>query len=252
MSLSWLEDLTLFIHPAHVSLQRRGWRGGSERWSAMALPASANEAAWQPALVAGQSLLAGHARQGNRLHIVVADPFVRYVVLPWSEAVVGSKARLAMARALFRHSLGDAADQLAIALDRPVFGGNGLAAGLPQDLLLALRQTAKASRLRLRSIQPRLQAELAGAGKTLDDGYLVLPDAGWLTLLGVSRGYPCLVRNHRAGSSVADELQGLLAAESSAVAIRKLQVFTEQPWPQQLGDWQLECRLPLVRGAAHA
>lgn len=252
MSLSWLENLTLFIHPAGVSLQRRGWRGPVERWSAPVLPASAEQTAWQPALAAAQSLLAGHARPGNRLHIVIADPFVRYVVLPWSDAVVGPKARLAMARALFRHSLGDAAGQLAIALDRAVFGGNGLAAGLPQDLLLALRQAAKTGKLRLGSIQPRLLAELAAARKTLDDGYVVLPDAGWLTLLGVSRGSPCLVRNHRAGGPVADEVHGLLAAEPSAVAVRKLQVFTDQPWPEQLGDWQVESRQPAVSGDAHA
>ena len=252
MSLSWLEDLTLFIHPAQVILQRRGWRGASERWSAEVLPASSGEAAWQPSLSAGQSLLAAHARPGNRLHVVVADPFVRYVVLPWSETVVGSKARLAMARALFRHSLGDTADQLAIALDRPVFGGNGLAAGLPQDLLLALRQAAQAGKLRLHGTQPRLQAELKAARKTLDDGYVVLPDSGWLTLLGISRGNPCLVRNHRAGGQVADELHGCLAAEPSAVAIRKLQVFTDQPWPATLADWQIDIRQPLWGGGSHA
>lgn len=252
MSLSWLEDLTLFIHPAQVSLQRQGWRGASERWSATVVPASTSEAAWQPALVAAHSLLADHARSGNRLRVVVADPFVRYVVVPSSEVVVSPTARLAMARALFRHSLGDAAELLAIALDRPAFGSNGLAAGLPQDLLLALRQAAKLGKLRLHAIQPRLQVELAAARKTLDDGYVVLSDTGWLTLLGVSRGSPCLVRNHRVGGSVADELQGLLAAESSALAVRKLHVFSDQPWPQQLGDWLVDCRQPSLSGAAHA
>lgn len=252
MSLSWLEEVTLFVHPAQVSLLRRGWRGTVESWSAPVLPANASEAAWQPAWVAAQSLLAGHARPGNRLRVVVADHFVRYVVLPWSEAVVAPKARLAMAGALFRHSLGDAANHLSIALDRPVLGGNGLAAALPQDLLLALRQAAKAGKLHLRSIQPRLQAELAAARMTLDDGYVVLPDAGWLTLLGVSRGNPCLVRNHRVGTEVTGELLGLLAAESSAVSVRKLQVFSDQPWPQQLHDWQVDCRPPLLSGAAHA
>lgn len=252
MSLSWLDSLTLFIHPAHVGLERRNWRGASQSHAATVLPAATGEAPWQAAWEAAQALLASHARPGSRLRVVVADQFVRYAVLPWSEAVVGQAARLAMAGALLRQGLGDAAGQLDIALDRAVFGSNGLAAGLPRPLLLAIRQAARAGRLRLQSIQPRLVVELAACRDSLNDGYVVLPEEGWLTLLGVRRGSPCLLRNHRASRPAGDELAGLLAAETSAVDSKKLQILSRQPWPPNLGDWQVACRPPLMLGGGHA
>ncbi|KXB31756.1 hypothetical protein AT959_05230 [Dechloromonas denitrificans] len=252
MSPSWLDNLTLFIHPAGVRLERRGWRGASQTYATTAPLPSAEQASWQPALAEAQVQLASHARPGSCLRVVLADQFVRYAVLPWSETVVGQQARLAMARALLRHSLGEAAERLDIALDRAVFGSNGVAAGLPQALLLALRQAAKAAKLRLTSIQPRLNVELAACRDTLNDGYIVLPDDGWLTLLGVHQGSPCLLRNHRSAEPASDELPGLLATESSAVEIKKLQVFSQQQWPPTLGDWQVECRLPMFAGVAHA
>lgn len=252
MSPSWLENLTLLIHPAGVTLERRGWRGARETHAMPVLLPSAEQPSWQPAVAGAQALLASHARPGNSLRVVLADQFVRYAVLPWSETIMGQGARQAMARALLRHTLGEAADRLDIALDRVVFGYNGVAAGVPQELLLALRQTAQAAKLRLSSIQPRLNAELAAGRATLNDGYIVLPDEGWLTLLGVRQGSPCLLRNHRSAGPASDELPGLLAAESSAVGVRKLQVFSQQQWPQTLGDWQVECCLPLINRAAHA
>lgn len=252
MSPSWLENLTLFIHPAGVRLERRDWRGARQTHATTVPLPSAGQASWQPALAEAQALLTSHARPGNRLRVVLADQFVRYAVLPWSETVVGQRARAATARALLHHSLGEAAERLDIALDRAVFGSNGVAAGLPQELLLALRQVAQAAKLRLTSIQPRLNAELAACRDTLNDGYIVLPDDGWLTLLGIRQGSPCLLRNHRSAGQAGDELPGLLAAESSAVAVKKLQVFSQQQWPKMLGDWQVDCRLPQLAGVAHA
>ena len=121
--------------------------------------------------------------------------------------------------ALLKHALGERADRLDIALDRPAFGKNGIAAGIDKNLLAGLRAMAKARRLRLSSLQPRLIAELAAHRQQLDDGWFACLDQGWLTLAGLRDGDVASLRNHRASTAdpaiLAGELSGLLAAETA-------------------------------------
>ena len=201
---------------------------------------------------------------GGRLRVVVANHFVRFALLPWSERVLGDKARRAVARALLQHNLGEAAARLDIALDRAAFGLNGLAAGIDRELLDGLRRIARERRLRLAAIQPQLTAELAAARRMLDDGCVVISEPGWLTLAGLRHGDLCLLRNHRAAATPAGqagELLAMLAADfpapmaataDPAVDRKILRIFTTDPWPENLGDWQVECHAPLAAGVGGA
>lgn len=255
MSLSWLDRLTLFIHPQRVVLERQPWRGALSRQAAEVAPPTPGEADWQPVLAAADALLKT-AGKGAALRIVVADHLVRYALLPWSELLTGKAARLEMARALFRNALGERAAALDIALDRPAFGKNGIAAGIDRQLLAGLRAAAKASRLRLNSVQPRLIAELAAQQKQLDDGWLACLDLGWLTLVGIRDGELASLRNHRASTAepaiLAGELAGLLAAESATVNGKKVLISTSAvAAPKLAGGWETTLVTP-VAGGAHA
>lgn len=255
MSLSWLDRLTLFIHPQRVVLERQPWRGALSRQAAEVAPPAAGEADWQPVLAAADALLKT-AGQGAALRIVVADHLVRYALLPWSEMLTGKAARLDMARALFRNALGERAAALDIALDRPAFGKNGIAAGIDRQLLAGLRAAAKARRLRLNSVQPRLIAELAAQQTQLNDGWLACLDLGWLTLAGVRDGEIASLRNHRASTTepavLAGELAGLLAAESATVNGKKVLISTSAgAAPKLAGGWETTLVAP-VAGGAHA
>jgi hypothetical protein len=265
VSLSWLDRLTLFVHPQRVVLERQPWRGAATRQSAaVALPAS-GEADWQPALTAAEALLKAGGRRSAGLRIVVADHFVRYALLPWSENISGNKARLAMARALLKNTLGDKAEGLDIALDRPAFGKNGIAAGIDRNLLAGLRAAAKAGRLRLNSLQPRLIAELASQQKQLADGWFACLDLGWLTLAGLRGGEIASLRNHRASTAepaiLAGELGGLLAAGSAAtmettagprVDGKKVLISAHAVVVPTLADGWETTLVPALGGAAHA
>jgi len=255
VSLSWLDRHTLLVHPRHVVLERQPWRGPAQRLTAEVPPAQPDEADWQPALTAAGALLTTKASPFGRLRIIIANQFVRFALLPWSESVLGDKARLGMAKALLRNSLGDQAEHLEIALDSPAFGLNGLAAGLPKDLLAALRQTAKTRCLRLDSLQPRLISDLATCRQLLNDGYVAFPDDDWLTLLGLRNGNITLLRNHRMHAEperLGNELLGLLAAEHAAVDHKKVRIFSRGDWPKTLGDWEIEQQMSLLEGGAHA
>lgn len=255
MSLSWLDRLTLIIHPQRVVLERQPWRGASSRQASEVAPPAAGEADWQPVLAAAENLLKS-AGKGAALRIVVADHLVRYALLPWSDLVIGQAARLGMARALLRNALGERAETLDIALDRPAFGKNGIAAGIDRQLLAGLRAAAKARRLRLNSVQPRLIAELATRQTQLDDGWLACLDPGWLTLAGVRDGEISSLRNHRASTAepaiLAGELAGLLAAESATVNGKKVLISTSVvAVPKLAGGWEITLVEP-VAGGAHA
>lgn len=220
MSLSWLDQLTLLVHPRRLVLDHRPWRGERRVERCALPPPAAGEADWQPALTAAAGLLAT-APQGAALRIVVADALVRYALLPWNDTLLGRRERQAMALALLRNALGDKAASLEIALDRPRFGENGLAAGIERALLDGLRRIAKQRHQRLGSIQPRLLAELQVRRRQLADGWFACVDDDWLCVVGLRRGAPVRIRNHR-GSPL--ELAGLLAADGALVDSRRLDV----------------------------
>jgi hypothetical protein len=255
VSLSWLDRLTLFIHPQRVVLERQPWRGKATRQSAEVAAPAAGEADWQPVLAVAESLLKASGK-GGTLRVVVADHFARYALLPWSELITSKPARLGMARALFKSTLGDKADALEFALDRPAFGRNGIATGLDRLFLAGLRAAAKANGLRLSSVQPRLIAELAAQRKQLNDGWFACLDLGWLTLVGLRGGDISSLRNHRASTTepaiLAGELSGLLAAESASVDGRKMLISSDAvAAPSLSGGWEITLVQP-VAGAAHA
>lgn len=255
MSLSWLDRHTLLVHPKHIVLERKPWRGPAQRFTAEVPPAQPDEADWQPALAAADALLSTQSRAHGGLRIVLANQFVRFALLPWSDSVLGDKARIGLAKALLRNSLGERAEQLEITLDRARFGINGLAAGIHRDLLAALRQAAKTHRLRLTSLQPRLCKDLAGSRLPLGDCCLVFPDDGWLTLLGLRDNQITLLRNHRMHAEperLGSELLGLLAAENTAIDRKTVRIFSRDAWPKTLGDWEIEQQMSLLEGGAHA
>ena len=257
MSLSLLDRLTLFVHPQRVVIERQPWRGTiSQQQADVALPV-AGEADWQPALTAAETLLKAHGQRGAVLRIVVADHFVRYALLPWSDVLVTRKARQGMALALLKNALGDKANALEIAIDRPAFARNGIAAGIDRQLLADLRVTAKVQRLRLNSLQPRLIAELAARRKDLGNGWFACIDHGWLTLAGLRSGDIGCLHNHRATTSdpamLSGELRGLLVAESAAVKTKKLFVCSgDVATPTLADDWEITRWPGVIAGAAHA
>lgn len=259
MSPSWLDRLTLLVHPREVVLERQPWRGATLRQQATVAPAAAGEADWQPAVAAVAAVLAADGKRGGGLRIVVADHYVRYALLPWSDALAGGKGRRDMARALLRHTLGEQADGLEIALERPRFRRNGIAAGIDSRFLAALRAAAGSHRLRLHSLQPRLLAEVAANRQRLAavDGWFACIDHGRVVLLGTRGGDVACLRNHRAATAdpvaLGAELSGLLAAEGGILNSRRVCLSSGGPTlPATLaGEWETTVWPLAFAGAKH-
>lgn len=181
------------------------------------------------------------------------------MLLPWSADFVSRKARLELARGLFRSALGERSTALEIVPDVPAFGHNGLAAGIEQALLDALRGLARSRRLRLSSIQTRLIAEFSAHRKQVGDGCFVSLDRDWLALIEWHAGQPVGIRNHRTSDAAQSrqnrELAGLLASlpnRSEAGVLRHLYVAGTSGLAETAAGWQANCWPGLFAEAEHA
>lgn len=258
MSLSFLERLELFVHPDCVIAQRHAWRRQSRSERHGVAAPGAGQPAWQPALETAVALLA-RAPRGAALRVVVADQFIRYAQLPWSEQFIGQRARLVLAQGILRSTLGERAEDLEIALDRAVFGRDGLAAGIDRNFAAGLRTAARRRQLRFSSLQPRLFAELARHRKKLENGCFVALDAGWLALLEIRDGQVLGLRNHRLAANgdalplaeLSGVLQSLPGRDEAAVP-KRLYLAADGALPETLGDWQVVAWPGLFAGAGHA
>lgn len=249
MSLSWLDRLICHVHPRRIVVERRSWREAPRRHAIDVPSPTTGEPEWQPALAAFGQALAGDGKRGGRAHVIVADHYVRYALIPWDDTFVGGRMRKAVALALFRNTLGDRAHSLEIALDRPRFRRNGMAAGIEGEFLSGLRTALNRQGIRLHSLQPRLVGELAAGGKRLadTDGWFVCADTDRLTLAGFQAGALTSLRNQRATEDEIDaELGALLVAEGSACDGKRLILCGGAArLSPPTGDWEV-CEWPSI------
>lgn len=92
------------------------------------------------------------------LSIVLSNHFVRYQIVPWSDAVGTPDELIALARIGFEQVYGSEAAQWQIEVAPEAAGKPRLAAAVSLALIDRLRTVAATSRLRLRAVQPYLVA----------------------------------------------------------------------------------------------
>lgn len=214
MSRWWPERHELLVHPHCARLST-----GDTRTVAVA---GDGAPPWQEALAAAFALAAEKLPRRSRVTFVIADHFVRYALLPWSDRLLGRQLRLDSARALLRASYGEAASGLEIALDRPRFGMNGIAAGIDGALLATLRTEAAKAGFGIAAIRPQAVHVLAAErGRiTGGDGWFCRAERDRIVLAGFSAGNVTSLRNQRSeladGEALARELAGLTAVAPPA------------------------------------
>ena len=148
------------------------------------------------------------------LSIVVSNHFVRYQIVPWSDAVTTPEELAALARVGFEQVFGaEAADwQLEIAPEAA--GKPRLAAAMSIALIERLRSVAAASALRLQTIQPYLVAAYNRLGEPTrhEDVLFVLAEPGRACLLVATGGLWRRVRTS-ASDDTPEALAGLIERE---------------------------------------
>ena len=157
MSPLWRDEVGMYLTPRRVCLVRigRGMRPTllreEDHSEAQRTPG------WEPVLALLEGRLAQPEWTDARARIVIADQWVRYAVVPWSDSLSSADERMAHARELIASIFGDASNW-AVSLSEAPPGESRLACAMPTALLESLRQLTARHGLKLASVQPQLIA----------------------------------------------------------------------------------------------
>lgn len=177
-------------------------------------------AEWQAAVRALPEVL--RPMKGEELSLVIADQFVRYVLLPWNEQLKSAEQWMALARhrlVAIHGAAAAAAWELKLTETAP--RGPRLACAVDRALIAALAETCVAAQVRLASVQPFLVAGFnrirthIGAGSC----WLVIEEPGRLTLAFIQRGTWVAIRSRRADERWRLALPEIIERESAFLAL---------------------------------
>jgi hypothetical protein len=115
-----------------------------------------NEPIWQPALTALRQAFEQLKFDSLDVEVILSNRFMRYALLPWTDAVKTHAEMVSLSRIQFENLFGPIAKEWHVQSDMPVYGQPGMACALDSALLASLRSLSSERRLRLVSVQPHL------------------------------------------------------------------------------------------------
>ena len=152
--------------------EKRLLRAHTDITSTQPLTPAPGRPPWEPALEALTMILEREALPpGSAVHVVLSNHFVRYLLVPWNEALLGEAERLAYASRAFHDIYGDSATAWDVRLSNDRYGAPAIASAVDKALLDALSGTLSSRSLQLHSVQPyfmsafnRYQSQLGNRG----------------------------------------------------------------------------------------
>lgn len=219
MSLLSAERYVAVLDPRGVLLVRRRGRGVPETVGMAECGVAQDGAAWAPAVDALAGLLARSLAGHGTLTVVLSSQFVRFRLVPWSDAIGSPDELEAYARLCFEEVYGAAVGAWALRLSPEAAGCPRLGAAIEQALLERLKTLASGAGLRLAAVQPYLMVAFNRLGDHLRHGdfTFVLVEATRSTLLVARKGRWAGVSSSAGGGS--DEaLSALIERESELQA----------------------------------
>jgi hypothetical protein len=167
-------------------------------------------ATWEPALAALREQLTAPEWQHANVRVVVADHWVRYMIVPWVADLNDEAERLTHARHLLSQAYGEMDDWI-LTLSDAVPGRSLIATALPGALLTGLMADVAASGNRLISTQPQLATAFNTAAPRLPGGpfWFVSVNEGSLAAAHVTSNGWDRVHAVRIGSDWSAELRRL-------------------------------------------
>ncbi len=176
-------------------------------------------AEWRAAVQALPDIL--KSMKGDELSLVIADQFVRYVLLPFNAALKTDEQWMALARHRLTAIHGAAAAGWEVKLTETAPAGPRLACAVDRELIAALAETAAAAQVRLASVQPFLVAGFNRIRAHVGSGscWLVVEEPGRLTLAFIQRGVWVAIRSRRVDERWRQLLPEMIERESAFLAL---------------------------------
>jgi len=221
VSLLWRNHLRISLCAERLVLAgyARGLRAGKPRGEVLPVQVQPNAEEWRGAVDALPQALRAY---GNHdVSVVIADQFVRYVLLPWNAALKSAEQWMALARHRLTAVHGAAAAGWDIKLTETAPMGPRLACAADRELIQELSAKLVAANARLVSAQPFLVTAFNRIRTTIGNGscWLVIEEPGRLTLAFIQRGVWVAIRSRRSDSGWRELLPGLIERESAFLAL---------------------------------
>lgn len=223
MSLLSRNELSIFIYPQRVALQRTERRltlaGYGRTLCARAITAckerAAGEKSWRGAMEVLVTKLPAFVCRDMEASVIISDKFMHYALVPWFDDLSDEEDR-ALAVNRFREMCGDAADSLAIRVSPGPQGVPSLAAAVDQELLAELETVSAQMKIRLRSIRPHFMVAYNSCRQRLEgrSAWIAVLEPNCVCLGTLQQGRLTWLRKLRIGNSWKEELPDLLERET--------------------------------------
>ena len=238
MSLLLPNQLTVTLSIDSVALvhQSRGLRKKILQQQHIAAMLSAERTVWLQATRTLESALAAmQIKPKTTIQIIIANDFVRYLMLPCSPISMRPAEHHLYAMATYREVYGAVADSWHIKLDDAAPNQATLVAAMDENLLESLKQISLKHQLKLVSVQPYLMHVYNGLSKQVGklNGYLAIVELSVksrrLLLLSMLKGQCQNLRTIAVTDDWQLELKNLLARESLLDEITGNEVLVYAP-----------------------
>jgi hypothetical protein len=199
--------------------ERICFSGGKE----ISLEKTGAPASWRPALDALSQVLPAH--RGDTASLILADQFVRYALLPWSDTLKTHEQWLALARHRFCAIHGPLAGDWEIKFAETAPAGPRLACAVDRELVEELGAQFVSNAVRLVSVQPYLVAAFnrlrSGVLHASGSCWMIIEEPGRLTLALFLRGVWAAIRSRRADEQWRRVLPEMIERESAFLGLEE-------------------------------
>lgn len=233
MSPPWRDEVAIYLAPRKLALARRS-RGLRRRVVAATEVAVAAETPDDLGAVFTRlaTVLSEPTWHGAAARVVVADPWARYVVVPWPASRLDASGRLAHARYVLGDTYGEALADWTVTLADAPPGRPYVACAMPATLRGALEEALAPARLALVSLQPQLVVAFNAWRRRLpaEDTWFVSLDDRSLSAVHLRHGAWDRVHMARLSSDwrvELERLQAFAALTRSAGALDRM--FVDAP-----------------------
>jgi hypothetical protein len=166
----------------------------------------------------------------GRLDVVLSNAWVRYVILPWQDALASEQLAGDFARALFQEQYGDISASWHVTLSAFLPGRPRIAVAFDTRWYQALQEMARRCGLTLASLRPALSAVLDRIGPLLPaDALLAMVEPRRFALLHIEQGEWGSVHNRMLPANWPNHLPGFITQASAALGALAKPLFIVAP-----------------------
>jgi hypothetical protein len=210
----WRDEVVAYVAPDRVALVRLN-RGLRPKVVASVEVGIGADSARQPqtAFARLAELLTDTQWQNASAQVVLADYWVRYVIVPAPAIALDADGRLSHARYVLADQFGDAVSQWTVTLTDSPPGESYLACAMPSALPTEIGDVFSAANLTLKSLRPKLVVSFNAWRQRLsgDESWFVSLEEGSLAAVQIVAGHWHRVHTMRLPSDWVIELKRLKA-----------------------------------------